>query len=256
VRADGGFQVDGQTVIDADAGWHRSYGNTGWYNETHGGGWYMADSTWIRSYGGKNVYHDTGVLRTDGILQVGPDGNRFVVNTSGNIGMSSDRFFGHSPRDKFIYDGKEMGHYSLGWFSDSWESGAATAWLSGYSGVKLFSRGELRFWVEGGGNVRYAVSSERSSSRELKESIAVLPAQEAIETLEGLNPVKYNLKADKEKNLHIGFIAEDVPDLVASRDRKAISTDHIVAVLTKVVKEQHKTISVLTEKIKGLEKQN
>jgi hypothetical protein len=90
----------------------------------------------------------------------------------------------------------------------------------------------------------------------LKESIAALPAQEAIETLEGLNPVKYNLKADKEKNLHIGFIAEDVPDLVASRDRKAVSTDDIVAVLTKVVKEQQKTISVLAKKIQALEKQN
>lgn len=89
VRADGGFQVDGQTVIDSDAGWHRSYGNTGWYNGTYGGGWYMEDSTWIRSYGGKNIYHNTGVLRTDGTLQVGLEGNRFVVNTSGNVGIGT-----------------------------------------------------------------------------------------------------------------------------------------------------------------------
>ncbi|MFN0203550.1 MAG: shufflon system plasmid conjugative transfer pilus tip adhesin PilV, partial [Bacteroidia bacterium] len=41
VRANGGFQVDGNQVIDADAGWHRSYGATGWYNQTYGGGWFV-----------------------------------------------------------------------------------------------------------------------------------------------------------------------------------------------------------------------
>lgn len=89
IRADGGFQVDGLPVIDANAGWHRSYGNTGWYNGTHGGGWYMTDSTWIRSYGGKNIYHDTGILRTDGTFQVGSNGNRFIVNTAGNVGINT-----------------------------------------------------------------------------------------------------------------------------------------------------------------------
>ena len=33
--------------------WFRSNGNTGWYNQTHGGGWYMADSTWIRAFNSK-----------------------------------------------------------------------------------------------------------------------------------------------------------------------------------------------------------
>ncbi len=82
-------KVNGQPVIDSDAGWHRSYGNAGWYNGTYGGGWYMEDSTWIRSYGAKNIYHDSGILRTDGTLQVGPNGNRFVVNTSGNVGIGT-----------------------------------------------------------------------------------------------------------------------------------------------------------------------
>ncbi|HEY9604310.1 MAG TPA: shufflon system plasmid conjugative transfer pilus tip adhesin PilV [Allocoleopsis sp.] len=85
----GTVKVNGQTVIDSDASWHRSYGNAGWYNGTYGGGWYMEDSTWIRSYGGKNIYHDTGILRTDGTLQVGPNGNRFVVDISGNVGIGT-----------------------------------------------------------------------------------------------------------------------------------------------------------------------
>lgn len=49
------------TVIDANGGWHRSYGATGWYNGTYGGGWYMTDSTYIRNYGSKQVYLDANV---------------------------------------------------------------------------------------------------------------------------------------------------------------------------------------------------
>ena len=35
--------------------WVRTKGETGWYNETYGGGWYMEDSTWVRAYNGKKV---------------------------------------------------------------------------------------------------------------------------------------------------------------------------------------------------------
>lgn len=73
-------------VIDSNGyttnGWFNSKGNTGWRNTDHGGGWYMSDSSWIRSYGSKNIYHNTGILRTDGTLQVGADGARFQVNAS------------------------------------------------------------------------------------------------------------------------------------------------------------------------------
>lgn len=36
--------------------WFRSSGNTGWYSQTHGGGWYMTDSTWVRNYNSKQLY--------------------------------------------------------------------------------------------------------------------------------------------------------------------------------------------------------
>ena len=44
---------------------------------------------------------------------------------------------------------------------------------------------------------------------------------------------------------HVGFIAEDVPNLVATPDRKSLSAMDIVAVLTKVVQEQQKEIEKL-----------
>lgn len=45
--------------------WVRTKGNTGWYNETYGGGWAMSDTTWVRMYNGKSLYVDTGQIRCD-----------------------------------------------------------------------------------------------------------------------------------------------------------------------------------------------
>ncbi len=84
-----------------------------------------------------------------------------------------------------------------------------------------------------------------ASSREYKENIRELTLEEAIETLEGLNPVKYNYKTHKEEK-HVGFIAEDVPELIATKDRKGLSPMDIVAVLSKVIQAQRKTISELS----------
>jgi hypothetical protein len=92
-----------------------------------------------------------------------------------------------------------------------------------------------------------------ASSREYKENISNLTTDEAFDTLNGLNPVKFNYKADKTQQ-EIGFIAEDVPELVATKTRKNLGTMDIVAVLTKVVQEQQKTISELKKKITELEK--
>lgn len=41
--------------------WFRSYGNTGWYNETYGGGINMTDTTYVRVYGGKQFYCDSNI---------------------------------------------------------------------------------------------------------------------------------------------------------------------------------------------------
>jgi len=90
------------------------------------------------------------------------------------------------------------------------------------------------------------------SSREAKQDIDTLTTTEAMDTLQGLSPVKYAYKVDSAEK-HVGFIAEDVPALVATKDRKGISPMDIVAVLTKVVQEQQKTIAELNEKIQNLE---
>ena len=91
------------------------------------------------------------------------------------------------------------------------------------------------------------------SSRESKENIAELEKHEAFETLRNITPVKFNYKKDAAKETNVGFIAEDVPDLVASQGREGLVSMEVVAVLTKVVQEQQQTIAKLTERVNNLE---
>ena len=80
-----------------------------------------------------------------------------------------------------------------------------------------------------------------ASSREYKTDVKQLSAEKAMAALSQLKPVEFAYKADTEER-HVGFIAEDAPDIVASKDRKGMSPMDVVAVLTKVVQEQQKLI--------------
>jgi hypothetical protein len=84
----------------------------------------------------------------------------------------------------------------------------------------------------------------------LKENITAVSAEEAITALRGLNPVKYNYKSEKDEK-YLGFIAEEVPETVAMKDRKSMNPMDIVAVLTKVVQEQQKKIAALEARLDG-----
>jgi hypothetical protein len=90
-----------------------------------------------------------------------------------------------------------------------------------------------------------------ASSRANKENIARLHSEKAMEALKKLEPVTFNYKVDKTEN-HIGFIAEDVPELVATNDRKGLAPMDIVAVLTKVVQEQQKTLDAMSKELAEL----
>ena len=80
-----------------------------------------------------------------------------------------------------------------------------------------------------------------ASSRDFKTDISELSATDAFEALSGMQPVLFRYKATDDER-HVGFIAEDVPELVATQDRKGLSSMDVVAVLTKVVQEQQATL--------------
>ena len=73
-----------------------------------------------------------------------------------------------------------------------------------------------------------------ASSRELKQNIRPLSDEEALKAFEQLRPVTYAYKANPDE-FRVGFIAEDVPDLVANNNRKSLSAMDMVALLAKVV---------------------
>jgi hypothetical protein len=82
-----------------------------------------------------------------------------------------------------------------------------------------------------------------ASSREYKTEITPLTLEQAQETLTGLDSVTFKYKADENGELHVGFIAEDVPELVATADRKGLSAMDIVGVLAKVVQDQQRQLT-------------
>lgn len=106
------------------------------------------------------------------------------------------------------------------------------------------------------GNVQVTGVLTQASSMALKENVAQLSTQEAMSALQGLSAVTFNYKADEQKEQHVGFIAEDVPDLVAKGDRKAVSAMDIVGVLTKVVQEQQKMLADLAVTVNTLKQRN
>jgi hypothetical protein len=90
-----------------------------------------------------------------------------------------------------------------------------------------------------------------ASSRELKENIQTLSTEDANKALAALSPVRYVYKSSGDEE-YMGFIAEDVPDLVAMNDHKSLSPMDIVAVLTTVTKEQQ--AEVAEQKVKMSQK--
>ena len=97
------------------------------------------------------------------------------------------------------------------------------------------------------GSVLVDSELEIGSSRTAKEDIRELAVEEAQETLQTLAPIQFRYKT--KPGVQLGFIAEDVPDLVATDTRTSIRLMDFIAVLTKVVQEQQKQLEQLEQKL-------
>ncbi len=135
--------------------------------------------------------------------------------------------------------------------------------VPGDSPLRFYTNNTERLRILGNGNIGMGTSSPthplqmssgahvtsggvwtNASSKEYKENIHDLTGDEALEALLQLAPKKYNYKVEQTEE-YLGFIAEEVPELVATKDRKSLSPMDIVAVLTKVVQQQQKRIEEL-----------
>jgi hypothetical protein len=105
------------------------------------------------------------------------------------------------------------------------------------------------FHVEG--NALISGNLELGSSRNIKKDIAPLTSEAAMTAFSELEPVSFSYLHSPEE-MSLGFIAEDVPELVATNKRTSLSSMDMVALLTRVVQEQQTTIAHLSEKVERL----
>jgi len=125
--------------------------------------------------------------------------------------------------------------------------------LNPYGGNVGIGTTNPEFLIDTGGAYCNGTTWVNASSREYKKDIQALTRDEAMNTLQGLSPVRFCFKGIPDER-RVGFIAEDVPDLVAMKDRKGMSPMDVVAVLTKVVQEQQKAIAELSKKVAELDR--
>jgi len=193
-------------------------------------------------------------------------GTSQVFDNGRNIGIGTTK-----PKQRLEVNGSIQIHER-----NSSVAGLMITQASGETGYIMHNRGSTltigagsvdRITVDGAGNVGIGQSRPsqplemasgahvtaggvwtNKSSRKDKENISNLTPEEALAVLAELDPVRFNYKVDAEDE-YVGFIAEDVPDMVASKDRTGLSAMDIVAVLTKVVQAQQERIEELEAQI-------
>jgi hypothetical protein len=94
-----------------------------------------------------------------------------------------------------------------------------------------------------------AFTLEMACSRALKDNIRPLSTEEAMATLDQLAPVKYDYKGEKIFRQHVGFIAEDMPDNLATESRQSLSPFEITPILTRVAQQQRQELLAIKDKV-------
>lgn len=243
--------------IDANA---YAYGSSiayGVYSNATGG------TTSGREY----AFYGIGDGYFSGDVGIGTDNPVYPLDIAGHARVQGPVGFNSTGETAIIYygDGNHSikGIYAGGININSFDgaSDPITFSFSGSERMRITNTGSVGIGITGPaeklhvvGNIYATGSITPGSSRELKENIRALSADEALKALKDLYPQKFYYKTDKGDE-HVGFIAEDVPELVATKDRQGVDPLDVVAVLTKVVQEQQKTIAELAEEMKDIKRE-
>lgn len=132
-------------------------------------------------------------------------------------------------------------------FVDAGNAGERWVLYSSNRLARLWTGGD-KFTFDAGGTLTCSRVAQ-TSTREIKRDIAPLDQAYAADLLEGLEPVRYRMIEDPDGPEHLGFVAEEVPDPLAGADHRSIHPGYIVAVLTRVVKEQQRRLNELTHRL-------
>ncbi len=227
---------------------------------------------WTKAANGNDAYYTAGNVRISGTgLNPGPSTSAMLEINGGALGL-----VGGSTTYLQFYSSYASANYRI-W---RMENGGGTSTLSftrynddgitpslgtsqfsiaGDTGYVGIGKSNPAYPLQVGtsasnGNGAYVTTGgvwTNGSSKSSKKNIVDLSSKEAIDALVKLEPKIYNYKND-ENETYVGFLAEDVPELVATKDRKHLSPMDIVAVTVKVVQEQEKKIDSLKAENKKL----
>jgi len=177
------------TIRDAGGGWVRTYGQTGWYSQTYGGGWYMVDTTWLRTYGSKSIYTGTGTIATGagGRIGVGDSTPSYPLRVNDTVSISIS---GYSR----AYNGTGCGLSNC--FNTSASDGSATFSISG----------SFAGYITAGTGIIF------TSDQRLKNFVGDISPAMALDSVAKLKPLMYTWKSAAEKGTkeQAGFFAQDV----------------------------------------------
>jgi hypothetical protein len=109
--------------------------------------------------------------------------------------------------------------------------------------LAVFRNGNSTKVTVGANGAISATSFGPPSSRAIKDKIVDLDSDQALAALKALTPVEFVYKDDPSEEPRLGFIAEDVPELVAAPDRQSVPIMDVFATVTSVARRQQRAIS-------------
>ena len=216
---------------------------------THGGGWFMSDSTWIRAYNDKNIYTGGEVKcnRVTTRSMDAPDGQNIDINTKGRaLGLNCSSASGVWVEFKAQWSGSKGTEPSL--FNTS-GNGWGYIGGSGYSWYRVYGIG---------GSV---------SDRNKKYDIAKADCSEQYENIKNINLYNYRTISDKvneetgdveekiyRQDLMLGCMVDELPTETVfydneSGDGKAVDMYSYTSMILGATKH-------LINKVETLEKEN
>lgn len=198
ISVNGSINVSGNITASriTASNWIYSTGNTGWWNDTWQGGWYMSDAEWIRSYGNKGVYSGTGTIFSSGVVRA--DGGFNMNSQSLHNRLSSDLYFSYNWR---CTNGGNLNPY-----------GNVNGNVNENS-KNTVNIGNTGSYIK---NLYYGGSLSKQSDRRIKNPIGELTEYEMLTILSRSKIEKFTYKSDKLHGVNYGVYAQDLRDLLIS----------------------------------------
>ncbi len=256
--------------------WFRSTGTSGWFNDTYGGGIYMADNTYVRVYNNKHFYCDSSIVTRGALLShtsLNPYSGQLII--SANNGNNSTIFrddgsyfyilFGsetafNSLRPLYINKATGDIHTSHNFFGNVLRSSyAANATTTAKTNCYISTEGIIS-------------KTSTTSSKRFKDDITVTLSDELNpDKLYNIDIVQFKYKKEHFTNKEdiryrkdlIGFIAEDIYEkypIAADYhydENGEILVDgwndtYMIPAMLKLIQDQKKEIDLLKKSVSNL----